>query len=169
VTASFVAPGFGAQVEGGYWFGSDTTAAIPYAGVHAFSFRMPSYSETDVTGGGFGLAFARHVENEFRSELGMLFEHVMEFEKIDAKLEVYSRFAWVHDWFTDPTLLAFFETLPGPGFDVSGATPARDLARFGAGAELKLKERVIIEAEGNTEVAGRSHSYSGFGTMKVRW
>jgi uncharacterized protein with beta-barrel porin domain len=50
--------------------------ATPYAAVQAQSFRTPSYSETDLNGGGFALAYNGRTATDTRSELGARFEHV---------------------------------------------------------------------------------------------
>jgi hypothetical protein len=51
------------------------------------------------------------------------------------------RFAWAHDWVSDPTLAAVFQTLPGASFIVNGAAPAKNSALTSAGAELRLAKR----------------------------
>ena len=51
----------------------------PYAAVQAQSFRTPGYSETDVTGGGFGLTYNSRTATDTRSELGARFDHVAAF------------------------------------------------------------------------------------------
>lgn len=50
--------------------------------------------------------------------------------------DVRGRLAWAHDWVTDPSLAAVFETLPGTNFIVNGALPVKDSALASAGAEL---------------------------------
>jgi outer membrane autotransporter protein len=57
LTAEFNAQSFGGRVEGGYRFGTVYGGIAPYAAIQAQSFRTPSYSETDVNGGGFALAY----------------------------------------------------------------------------------------------------------------
>ena len=51
------------------------------------------------------------------------------------------RFAWAHDWVSDPTVAAVFQTLPGASFIVNGAAPAKNFALTSAGAELRLAKR----------------------------
>ena len=46
----------------------------PYAAIQAQNFRTPSYSETDLNGGGFGLAFNSRTGTDTRSELGARFD-----------------------------------------------------------------------------------------------
>jgi hypothetical protein len=80
--------------------------------LQAQSFRTPTYTETDVNGGGFGLTY-------------------------NARKRLRGKLAWAHDWITDPSLAALFQALPGASFIVNGATPAKDSALASAGAELR--------------------------------
>ena len=60
-TRNFDGQSYGARLEGGYRFAvpySHGLAGVtPYAAVQAQDFQTPSYSETDLTGGGFGLTY----------------------------------------------------------------------------------------------------------------
>jgi hypothetical protein len=51
-------------------------------------------------------------------------------------LALRARLASAHDWISDPTLAAVFQTLPGASFIVNGATPRKNSALTSAGAEL---------------------------------
>ena len=77
LSARFNAQSFGGRLEGGYRMAWPVAAVTPYAAVQAQSFSTPSYSETDLSGGGFGLAFAARTATDTRSELGARFEHAM--------------------------------------------------------------------------------------------
>ena len=46
----------------------------PYAAVQAQNFHTPTYSETDVNGGGFGLGYNGRTATDTRSELGARFD-----------------------------------------------------------------------------------------------
>ena len=59
LTANFDAQSYGARLEGGYRYTVLPTLGVtPYAALQAQDFHTPNYSETDVTGGGFGLSYA---------------------------------------------------------------------------------------------------------------
>ena len=99
----------------------------PYAAMQAQNFRTPSYSETDVNGGGFALAYNGRTGTDTRSELGARFDRLLAINP-NAVLTLRARLAWAHDWVSDPTLAAVFQTLPGASFIVNGATPAKNSA-----------------------------------------
>jgi outer membrane autotransporter protein len=140
----------------------------PYAAVQAQSFRTPAYSETDASGGGFGLSYNARTATDTRGELGGRFDRVAAASR-DAVLTVRARLAWAHDWITDPSLAAAFQALPGASFIVNGAAPAKDSALVSAGAELRLAGGVTLAGKFDGEFAGRSSTYAGTGTVRYAW
>jgi autotransporter-associated beta strand protein len=168
LTADFDAQSFGGRVEGGYRFGTPIGGVTPYAAVQAQSFRTRGYSEVDVTGGGFGLAYSSRTGSDTRSELGARFDHVAAFDR-NAVLILRARLAWAHDWVSDPTLAPVFQALPGAGFIVNGALPAKDSALASAGAELRLANGVTLLAKFDGEFASHAQTYAGTGTLRWAW
>ena len=84
-------------------------------------------------------------------------------------LTLRGRLAWAHDWISDPTLAAVFQTLPGASFIVNGATPAKDSALASAGAELRLPRGVSLLGKFDGEFASHAQTYAGTGTLRVSW
>src|SRR4029077_3087828 len=141
LTASFNAQSYGGRVEGGYRFATFFGGITPYAAIQAQSFHTPGYSENDLTAGGFALGYNSRNASDTRSELGARFDRLLLLPP-EAALTMRARLAWAHDWISDPTLAALFQTLPGAGFVVNGATPAKNSALTSAGAELRLANGV---------------------------
>jgi outer membrane autotransporter protein len=168
LTASFNAQSVGARVESGYRVITAVGALTPYAAVQAQSFRTPSYSETDLNNGGFGLAFAGRTATDTRSELGARYDKQIILDRA-AVLGLRAKVAWAHDWVSDPTLAAVFQALPGAGFIVNGATPAKDSALVSAGSELRLANGVTFIGKFDGEFATHSSTYAGTGTVRVAW
>ena len=76
LTANFDAQSYGARIEGGYRYAVLPTLGVtPYAALQAQDFHTPSYSETDITGGGFGLSYAAMNATDVRTELGARFDN----------------------------------------------------------------------------------------------
>ena len=168
LTADFDAQSFGGRIEGGWRFGSPGTGVTPYAAVQAQNFHTPTYSETDVTSGGFGLTYNSRNASDIRSELGARFDHVA-LVNPSAVLTLRGRLAWAHDWVSDPSLVAAFQTLPGASFVVNGAMPAKDSALVSAGAELKLAGGVTLIGKFDGEFVGRAQTLAGTGTVRWTW
>ena len=168
LTASFNAQSLGARVESGYRFATYYGGITPYAAIQAQSFRTPSYSETDVNGGGFALGYTGRTATDTRSELGARFDRLLALNP-NAVLALRARLAWAHDWVSDPTLAAVFQTLPGASFIVNGATPAKNSALASAGTELRLANGISLLGKFDGEFASRSSTYSGTGTIRYAW
>jgi outer membrane autotransporter protein len=129
LSASFNAQSFGGRVEGGYRIATIYGGLTPYAAIQTQNFRTPSYSETDLNAGGFALGFNSRNATDTRSELGGRFDRLLLLNP-EAALTLRARVAWAHDWISDPSLAALFQTLPGASFIVNGATPATPVIGF---------------------------------------
>jgi uncharacterized protein with beta-barrel porin domain len=168
LTAAFNAQSVGARVESGWRFATPVGGITPYAALTAQSFRTPSYNETDVNGGGFGLSYMARSASDTRSELGARFDKKMMLDPTTV-LALRARLAWAHDWISDPTLAAVFQALPGASFIVNGATPAKNSALASAGAELRLANGVSLLGKLDGEFAQHSSTYAGTGTVRYTW
>ena len=80
--------------------------------VQAQNFHTPTYSETDYSGGVFGLTYNARNATDTRSELGARFDKQILFNW-NSVLALRGRVAWAHDWISDPSLMPTFEALPG--------------------------------------------------------
>ena len=168
LTASVNAQSIAGRIESGYRFATFYGGVAPYAAIQAQSFRTPSYSETDTNGGGFALAYNARTATDTRSELGARFDHLVALYPA-AALALRGRLAWAHDWVSDPTLAAVFQTLPGASFIVNGATPAKNSALASAGAEYRLANGFTWLAKFDGEFATHSSTYAGTGTLRYAW
>jgi uncharacterized protein with beta-barrel porin domain len=170
--ASFTGQSYAARLEGGYRYAVPITGAIvgvtPYAALQAQDFHTPSYSETDVTGGGFGLSYASMNATDTRSELGARFDNLQVVSGMPLILR--GRLAWAHDWYTNASALnAAFETLPGSNFTVNGAAPPKNSALTTAAAELHITSNWTAIAKFDGDFGSGSQTYGGTGTLKYSW
>jgi outer membrane autotransporter protein len=168
LTSSFNAQSFGGRVEGGYRFATIYGGLTPYAAVQAQTFHTPSYNESDLNAGGFGLAFNSRNATDTRSELGGRFDRLLLLNP-EAALTLRARLAWAHDWLSDPSLVPLFQALPGASFVVNGATPAKNSALTSAGFEYRLASGVVLLAKFDGEFASHSSTYAGTGTVRYTW
>jgi uncharacterized protein with beta-barrel porin domain len=175
--ANFTGQSYAARGEIGYRYAVPITGVIvgvtPYAALQAQDFHTPSYSETDLTGGGFGLSYASMNATDTRSELGARFDNlqvVQIFSGMGMPLILRGRLAWAHDWFTDATALnAVFQTLPGSNFTVNGAAPPKNSALTTAAAELHINAAWTAIAKFDGDFGAGSQTYSGTGTLRYSW
>jgi len=171
LTAKFSGESFGGRLEGGYRFVVPSTAGrfeiSPYAAVQAQSFHTPSYSETDLNGGGLGLRFNSRNESDIRSELGSRFADMTAVNGMPLILR--ARLAWAHDWVGNPALNAVFQALPGASFVVNGAPIPTDSVLASIGAEFHMTTRWSALAKFDGEFAKSSQTYAGTGKLRYTW
>jgi uncharacterized protein with beta-barrel porin domain len=171
LTAKFQGQSYAARLEGGYRFAvpidRGAVGITPYAALQAQSFYTPAYSETDLTGGGFGLSYNARSGTDTRGELGARFD---DRTALDARpLILRAKLAWAHDWVSNPALDASFESLPGASFTVFGAPLPHDSALTSAGAQLFFTPNWSLLAKFDGEFANGYQLYAGSGTLRYTW
>ena len=103
-----------------------------------------------------------------RTELGLWFDRSVLLNP-DAALTLRARAAWAHDFDDERDIAASFQTLPLASFTVFGASPAQDYALLSGAAELRLRNGWSFALKGDAELAGRTQTLSGNGTLKYAW
>jgi len=178
ISASFMGQSYAARLEEGYRYalpfpaswgglGWGSVGVTPYAALQTQWFRTPTYSETDLTGGGFGLTYNAMTANDTRGELGARFDDLT---TLDGKpLILRGRVAWAHDWVSNPQLSAVFQALPGAAFTVNGAPVPQNAALTTASAELRFTPRWSLTAKFDGALASGSQTYAGTGTLRYTW
>jgi uncharacterized protein YhjY with autotransporter beta-barrel domain len=171
LAASFQGQSYAARLEGGYRFvvpaDHNVIGVTPYAALQAQDFHTPAYSETDLSGGGFGLSYNAMNGADTRSELGARFDDLTAINNLPLILR--AKVAWAHDWVSNPALNASFESLPGTSFTVFGAPIPHDSALTSAGAQLFFTPNWSLLAKFDGEFAGGSQLYAGSGTLRYTW
>lgn len=164
----FDAQSYGGRIETGWRVATPLGGITPYAALQMQRFHLPGFAESDLTGGGFGLAYASRNADATRSELGARFERLVAVSDT-ALVALQARAAWAHDWTSDATVTPMFQALPGASFVVAGATAVPDLALLSAGAELRLASGWSLAGRFDGEFADRGQTYSGTGTVRYAW
>jgi uncharacterized protein with beta-barrel porin domain len=171
LTASFQGQSYSARLEGGYRLAAPVNhgavGVTPYAALQVQDFQTPSYSETDLTGGGLGLAYNAMSGTDTRSELGSRFDDLTALNNMPLILR--AKVAWAHDWVSNPALNASFESLPAASFTVNGAQIPHDSALTSAGAQLFFTPNWSFLAKFDGEFAGGYQLYAGSGTLRYTW
>jgi autotransporter-associated beta strand protein len=179
ITANFQGQSYGVRVEGGYRLTPSLPSpasegglgwaigVTPYAALQAQDLHTPVYSETDLTGGGFGLAYNAMNATDTRSELGARFDDLTTWGAVPVQLR--ARIAWAHDRVSDPALDASFQALPGTSFVVNGAPVPHDSALTSVGADMHLTPRWTLLGKFDGEFASSAQTYAGSGTLRYVW
>jgi autotransporter-associated beta strand protein len=169
--AEFNANAFSGRVEGGYRFVAPWVGGIgitPYAAAQFTTFDLPAYAETALAGSGaFALSYGAKSVTDPRSELG--FRTDKSYAMPDGVLTLRGRLAWAHDYDTDRSIAATFQTLPGASFTVNGAAQASDSVLTTASIERKWINNWSIAATFEGEFSGVTESYAGKGVVRYQW
>jgi T5SS/PEP-CTERM-associated repeat protein/autotransporter-associated beta strand protein len=169
--ARFNANAFSGRVEGGYRFVSPWIGGIgitPYAAAQFTTFDLPAYAEQALIGtNNFALAYGAKSVTDPRSELG--FRTDKSFAMPDGVLTLRGRLAWAHDYDTDRSIGATFQTLPGASFVVNGAAQASDSVLTTASIERKWTNNWSIAATFEGEFSNVTNSYAGKGVVRYAW
>jgi uncharacterized protein with beta-barrel porin domain len=175
LTASFSAHNIAARIEGGYRFALPEFLGwwpghgwfTPYGAVQAQAFFTPAYSESAISGSSvFALNYNSRTTTDVRTELGFWTTRAIPLND-GAVLSLRTRTAWAHDFWSDPSVVATFQSLPGSAFSVTGATPVSDSALFLAGAEIRYRNGWSIAGWFDSDLAPRSQTYTG--TARLRY
>jgi uncharacterized protein YhjY with autotransporter beta-barrel domain len=171
LSANFQGQDYAARLEGGYRFAvplaHNVIGVTPYAAVQTQNFHTPAYSETDLSGGGFGLSYNAMSGTDTRSELGGRFDDLAALGIMPVMLR--AKLAWAHDWASNPALNASFEALPGASFTVNGAPIPQDSALTSVGAQLWFMPNWSLLAKFDGEFASGSQILAGSGTLRHTW
>ncbi len=168
LSASFTGQSYAIRGEAGYRYAVSMSGALigvtPYGALQTQWFHTPAYSETDLTGGGFGLSYTANTANDTRSELGARFDNLTAWN--NKPLILRSSLAWAHDWVSGTGLNAAFQALPGSAFTVNGAAVPPDSALTTASAQYYFTPDLSFIAKFDGEFAPSAQTYAGSGTLK---
>ncbi len=173
--ADFSATNFGGRVEAGYRFvmpgvfGMTSYGFTPYVALQAQQFHTPAYREVAASGSPvFALAYESRTSTALRTEVGAWFDRSVALDN-GTILALRTRAAWAHDEWSDPTVTAAFQSLPGLSFIVFGPNPAHDSLLVSAGAEIAFKNGISLAGRFDTELSDRSQTYAGTGRVRYTW
>jgi uncharacterized protein with beta-barrel porin domain len=166
--ASFKAQALAARLEGGWRYATPMVGITPYAAVQTTSFYLPSYGETATLGSdAFALNYAARTTTATRGEFGAKFDKAMLVQ--GGVVTLKAKAAWVHDWNTDRSATAIFQTLPGATFTVNGAEPAANAALVSLSTEMKWHNGWSLAANVDGEFSRATATYAGTGSVRYAW
>jgi uncharacterized protein with beta-barrel porin domain len=166
--ARFRANAFSGRIEDGYRFAWMGTGLTPYAAAQFTTFNLPAYAEQAIVGAStFALGYGAKSVTDPRSEIGLRTDK--SWAMTDSILTLRGRFAWAHDYNSDRSIGATFQTLPGASFVVNGAAQSADKALTTASAEMKWRGGFSLAGTFEGEFSGNSSSYAGKGVARYQW
>ena len=166
--AEFNANAWSGRVEGGYRYVTPWMGITPYAAGQFTTYQLPAYAEQVLSGSNaFALNYAAKDVTTGRSELGVRLDR--SFAMPNAVLTLRGRAAWAHNFNTDRSVTALFQSVPGATFLVSGAAQAPNTALTTASAEMKWLNGWSAAATFEGEFSDITRSYAGKGVVRYSW
>jgi autotransporter-associated beta strand protein len=166
--ANFNANAFSGRLEGGYRIATPLAGITPYAAGQFISYDLPAYAEQGGAGGNlFALNYASKSVTASRSELGLRTDR--SFALTDAIFTLRGRAAWAHNFGTNRSISATFQSLPGASFVVNGAAQPANVALVTAAAEMSWVNGFSVAGTFEGEFANTVESYAGKGVLRYSW
>jgi uncharacterized protein with beta-barrel porin domain len=170
--ASFKAQALAARLEGGWRYATPMVGITPYAALQATTFYLPAYGETATSGSStFALNYASKTVTATRGELGAKFDKVVPLAMLaqGGTFTLKAKTAWAHDWNTDRSATATFQTLPGATFTTNGAQPSANAALLSIGGEMGWHNGWTVAANFDGEFSRTTAGYAGKGSVRYSW
>ncbi|MEY9149939.1 autotransporter domain-containing protein [Bradyrhizobium elkanii] len=167
--AQFNANALSGRIEGGYRFITPWSLALtPYAAGQFTTYDLPSCAEQVLSGSSaFAVAYGAKTVTATRSEFGVRSDRSIALQ--DGILSLRGRLAWAHDYNTDRSVAATFQTLPGASFVVNGAAPASDAVLTTASAAMNWTSGWSAALTFEGEFSDVTSSYGGKGVVRYTW
>jgi hypothetical protein len=162
LSANFNANAFSGRVEGGYRIVNPWIGLTPYAVGQFTTVALPTYTE-QVLGepGPFALNYTAKNATASRCELGLRTDK--SFALNNAVLTLRGRAAWAHNFDTDRSIAATFQSLPGASFVVNDAAPGTRGCAYHHQCRDGLAQRILspVTFEGEFSDVTRSYADNG--------
>lgn len=168
MSASYTATTWSGRLETGYRFAFAGGGLTPFVAGQGQVLQNPGFCETSLLGTGAALCVAPGTASQVRSELGV--EGDAELGKVKGfPLRLQGKIAWAHEWQAAATATAWFQTLPGANFTVSGAPLPSDAAVLRLLSEAELDRAWSLRLQADAELGERYASIAGTVRLMGRW
>lgn len=169
LTADFLANGPTGRLEGGYRFGKPDFGITPYVAGEFSALHTPSYSETTASGtSGLALSYASQTTTTVRGETGVWADKAFHLGD-GSTLWLRGKVGYAHDWYSDDSFSAAFQSLPTQSFTMTNITQPANLALVSLMSEIKYRNGVSLSAKFGSELGQNAYSFAGTGTFRYSW
>ena len=160
LTASYTATTWSGRAEIGHRFAFGEHGVTPFVAGQGQVLDTPGFCETSQQGSGTALCFGGGSASSLRSEVGL--EGDAELGSVlGARTRIVARLAWAHEYKTTGSAAAWFQSLPGSGFVVSGAPLPSDMGIVRVLSSFELDRTWSLRVQADAEFADRYASIGG--------
>jgi autotransporter-associated beta strand protein len=166
--ASYTATTWSGRLEAGHRFTLQEHGVTPFAAIQSQVVNTPGFCETSQIGSGAELCFNGNATWSLRSELGVELDADVG-AILGSKASLGARLAWAHEYQTTGTVSAWFQSLPGSNFTVSGAPLPQDAGIVRVTSNLQLDEAWSLRLQAGAEFGNNYGSIAGTARLARRF
>lgn len=168
MSANYTVNTWSGRAEAGYRITLGDHGLTPFVSVQGQAANLPGFCETSRTGSGAALCFNANTATSLRSELGIEGDANLG-TLLGSKARLQARLAWAHEYETTGTATAWFQSLPGSTFSVSGTPLPADIGLVRVLSEFELDRTWSLRLQGDAEFAGNYGLLAGTARIAARW
>jgi autotransporter-associated beta strand protein len=160
LTANYTATTWSGRAETGHRIAFGEHGVTPFLAWQGQVLNTPGFCETSQQGSGTALCFGGGSASSQRSEVGL--EGDTELGSVlGARTRLVARLAWAHEYQTTGSASAWFQSLPGSSFVVSGAPLPSDMGIVRVMSTVELNPTWSLRFQADAEFADRYGSIGG--------
>jgi len=160
LTANYTATTWSGRAEVGHRVAFGEHGVTPFVAWQGQVLNTPGFCETSQQGSGTALCFGGGSASSQRSEVGL--EGDTELGSVfGARTRLVARLAWAHEYQTTGSASAWFQSLPGSSFVVSGAPLPSDMGIVRVMSTVELNPTWSLRFQADAEFAERYASIGG--------
>ena len=168
LTANYTATSWSGRAEMGYRFAIGDYGVTPFVAGQSQVVNMPGFCEASQAGNGAALCFNANSTTSLRSEIGIDADATLG-NILGSRAKLMARLAWAHEYQTTGSVSAWFQSLPGSTFSVSGASLPSDMGVARVMANFELDRAWSFRLQADAEFADRYGSFAGTARLAGRF
>jgi len=168
LAATYTASTWSGRLEMGHRFALQDHGITPFAAGQAQVVNLPGFCESAQAGSGAALCFNGNAAWSVRSELGLELDADVG-SVLGSKASLTARLAWAHEYETTGSMSAWFQSLPGSSFTVSGAPLPSDMGIVRVASSLQLDPAWSLRLQADAEFGNNYGALAGTARLARRF
>lgn len=168
LAATYTASTWSGRLEMGHRFALQDHGVTPFAAAQAQLVDVPGFCESSQAGSGAALCFNGNATWSVRSELGLELDADVG-SVLGSRASLTARLAWAHEYETTGSVSAWFRSLPGSSFTVSGAPLPTDMGVVRVASSLQLDPAWSLRLQADAEFGNNYGTLAGTARLARRF
>ena len=160
LNSNYTATTWSGRLEAGHRFTLQGNGVTPFVAGQSQLLTLPGICETSQTNSGAGLCFNANAAWSVRSEIGAEFEANIG-SLLGSKAGLTARLSWAHEYEKTGTASAWFQSLPGSNFSVSGTPLPSDVGIVRVTTNVALDEAWSMRLQADAEFGNNYGAVAG--------